>query len=319
MNESDKIAEDRAVAPSEDEKTDEQLWTEFGFDGKGGPADDAAPQEPDEDPDDGAGKDDDPDDAPKPSEDDASSQDAEPAEEDDQDALAKQNAELANQIERQNRRLSAKQREVNALRRQIEAAKSGKDSPPDADETSKSRKEQLDSVKEEFPDIAGPMAAEIEALRSEIATLRSQSSEKAKSDGEAAQKRLEDIYAAEWSTLTEKHSDGVQVIRDNAKVFRSWIGDQPKRIRDLYQANIDNIVDGEGAAVVVSEFKKALAAAGNAEGGKPDNRQTNRRQQQLAGARSPSGRRVGATASKLPDDADPAALWEEMHRDGTLK
>lgn len=310
MSESDDIPAPDKEESSAEEMTEEQIWSEFGFGKKSGPAEKQAA--PDDDaPDDADDAGDGPDDTTDPSDgDDAGSRDTEPTGK--TEDLAAQNARLEHLLNSQNGRLNASAREIADLKRRLAAATSPKDAPGEkGDDPSKERKERLDAVKEEFPDIAGPMAAELEALHAEIASLRERDGKKAETDRQAAQSRLDEIHTEQWQLFTDEHPDGLGVIEKNAEAFRGWIEDQPKRVRDLFAVNSEQIVDGAGAALVVTKFKQALAETS---GGTSENRQRNRRQRQLDGARNSSGSRVPASTGSLPDDADPQALWKEMRR-----
>lgn len=329
MSDSDKLAASDAPRPDADDESNDQIWTEFGFDGSGPATKDAASDDhQDETPDDAEPPEDDApdDDAPDPSlDDDDAPTDTAPTKRKDE-TLAEQIARQDNHIKRQNGRLSAQAREIAKLRSQVASAKPKSQGSPseNGDDPSQRRKEKLSSVKEEFPEIAGPMAEELESLQAELAELRSATSQRAEDERKQAETRLSEIYQEQESVFLSEHDDGFAVIEKNADTFKGWIQDQPKYLRDLLQENAENIVNGIGAALLVSKFKEALASANggqesNAGGGNSNSRQTNRRQRQLEGARSTSGRRTGATQARLPDDADPESLWAEMHQTGLIR
>lgn len=323
MSESDKIAAtDDQVSSSADEKTSEQLWEELGFGGSGpakaasGPADEG--HDDDDDAGDGQHA------SPESSKDDAARSDGTETTDDAPsalDALKAQNERLEWIVRTQDGRLSAAARELADLKRRTAATIPDKGTSGDTDDDpSKGRKERLASTREEFPDIAGPVVEELESLRAEISSLREQSGRKASEDRAAAEQRISDIHEEQQREFLKEHADGFDVISKNAKMFQSWIEDQPKLIRDQFAINSEAIVDANGAALVVTRFKQALAEAdASRSGGDSETRQQSRRERQRDGARETRGRRAPATTPDLPDDADPQELWAEMHRTGLLR
>ena len=200
-------------------------------------------------------------------------------------------------------RLAALQKKVERLE------KLAGTNPAAHDEAKEARKKRLKDVADEYGDVVSPLVENYEDLESRL------DAEADARRGEA-QSELQDIYAAEWAVVTKEHPDGMQVVIDNREVFDAWIEDQPKLYRDIVARNSSKVVDGAGAALLLSKFKADLAAANSAPGsGSPETSRPDRRQRQLEGAASerPVSRQA-ATNAAPPEGASEQADWDYFER-----
>ncbi|UWQ30254.1 hypothetical protein [Leisingera sp. M523] len=207
----------------------------------------------------------------------------------------------------QQKRADRLQKKVEALERRLKT----KDQP------NKEREERLNAVSEEYGDVVNPLVDEVKDLRGRL----NDQSEADQHQLEEAKADLADLQAAETTKFEKEHEDGLDVIAQNPGVFRDWIVDQPKIVRDAYQANLNGMVDGTGAAMVVSRFKAALSeAAAGAETqnetetdtqSHSDTKLASRRKRQLDGAKSARSTSSQKAAGDIPPDTDDEeALWK---------
>lgn len=163
--------------------------------------------------------------------------------------------------------------------------------------------ERLAAISEEYGDVAGPLVDAVKGMKTRL----DKQDEKAASRKGELEAELEDIQEAEMDVLTGIHEDGFAVVEENGDLFRQWIEDQPKRVRDAFEANRDGLYDGKAAALVISEFKEALAQA---ESDGDEKRPSARRQKQLAGARATRQKSRTATVREpSADDDNPDRIW----------
>lgn len=169
--------------------------------------------------------------------------------------------------------------------------------------------ERLAAISEEYGDVAGPLVDAVKGMKTRL----DKQDEKAASRKGDLEAELEDIQEAEMDVLTDIHEDGFAVVEENGDLFRQWIEDQPKRVRDAFEANREGLYDGKAAALVISEFKEALAQA---ESDGDEKRPSARRQKQLAGARATRQKSRTATVREpSSDDDDPDRIWEYAVRE----
>lgn len=203
----------------------------------------------------------------------------------------------------------AQQKRADRLQKELDAIKGRQQQADDnsADDTG----DRLNAVKEEYGDVVGPLVDEVNNLKGRLNDQASTDQHRA----ETISDELQGMQAEEVAKFETEHPDGMDVVSNNAAVFKEWIEDQPKIVRDAFAANQERFVDGTGAALVVSRFKAALAEAGQGDTPKPtDTKLEARRSRQLAGAKSTRKTTPQKASARLPDDADPDALWDEFDR-----
>ncbi|GAB5434790.1 MAG: hypothetical protein EpisKO_41600 [Epibacterium sp.] len=204
----------------------------------------------------------------------------------------------------QQRRADRLQKERDALLKRLEKNKSNDD---DTD---------LDSVSEEYGDVVGPVVNKVKDLTARL-------NDTAESDQlriDDINGQLNDIQEEEIGKFEAEHPDGMDVISQNADVFRGWIDDQPKAVRDAYEVNLNSFTDGNAAALVVSRFKIALQEASQQAKGEDtppadpnptQSRLDKRRRNQMRGAsasRSTSSQKQ--TGILEPTSDDPDEWWD---------
>lgn len=295
-----------AEEASEFEDTDEQLWEEFTGDAPS-EEDDPAEDGKDDTPDPGADADDDP--SRDTSEDDDGPDKADDAPKIDPKQLQEQMERLQHQLSSEQGRTAKQRREIERLQSQIAKAET---TPSDqGSNTSDSREEleqRLNQAKEDYPDVIGPLADMIKSMESRFDELSTRDIQ----DLQAKRDTLDELAAEEEGRFLEEHPDGFDVVTENREVFNQWIEDQPKQLRDIFKANTDLIVDGTGAALLVSRFKQSLLDAGAdpSPAHQEKSRLNARRQKQLDGARSARTGNRQAKTSDIPSEADDETLFD---------
>lgn len=294
-----------AEEASETERAEEQLWDEF----TKSPQDDAQ------------------NDAQDLGEDVSESPDESPSEDEDDpkdagDATKDDPATLQEQVERLQHKLDSEQGRTAKLRRDIERLQgqiaSAQEAPRDrADDTSGESRQELESrlkqAREDYPDVIGPLAEKIESMERRFDQL----SQREIADLESQREQYDALVAEEEGLFLSEHPDGFDVVTEHREIFREWIEDQPKRLRDIYAANTDLITDGTAAAYLVSKFKQSLLGADGdvpSPASKSASRLDTRRQRQLDGARSTRTGNRSAKTGDIPSDADPEALFDYFIR-----
>lgn len=204
----------------------------------------------------------------------------------------------------------AQQKRADRLQKELDAIKGRQKEASDnsADDTD----DRLNAVKEEYGDVVGPLVDEVNNLKGRLNDQSTTDQHRA----ETISDELQGMQAEEMAKFETEHPDGMNVVRDNADVFKDWIEDQPKIVRDAFAANRERFVDGTGAALVVSRFKAALAEA--SQGDETQNNDTQletRRARQLAGAKATRSSTPQKGQGRLPaDSTDTDALWDEFDR-----
>ncbi len=287
-----------AAAP-EAPPTDEQIWDEFDRDDSATPPEEPAIGDPDAPPgwneaDDDAGE-------PQTTSTPEAATTA-PAD----DPWAKAPPELLKERERMEHTIRSLNGRVRALtKRHVERRAPSDDETKALAET----KKVLADKAGEYPDILGPVVETIKTLETRIARF-----------DEASEKEREALVAEEWNTFTSLHSDGMKVIEENAKAFEDWIKVQPKDMRDIIDANKDAVIDGVGAAMVVSAFKEHVAAA--LEPPAPQPTTTNpdpRRDLQLRGANATTSRSAPVTSDPSMAEMTPEQYWAWLDKQEAQK
>lgn len=335
----DNLPDGANAAPDDQaERSDADVWAEFETEeaekaGAGG-ADDDQDNSFDQDasPDDGSQPDDadadaDNDDdqkSPKDQAKDAKGKDADAHGE----APATDPKELQAQIDRLSQQLStekgrreAEQRRMKRLERKLADAKKSQTST--GGKTTAPSDASLKAIRDDYPDFA-PMADTVADLQRVIA-------ESNKEAAETASEQLQAILDKEWDIFTKEHSDAPEIMRDRelSEVFRQWAKSdrQPVYLKEIYEANRNNIVDGVGAALLFSHFKAALAAADGQAPSTPSdqalrqstpqrNAQSDRRQRQMAGASATASRNRPVTTNRAepPESASEEEHWAYFER-----
>ncbi len=225
------------------------------------------------------------------------------------DALREQNERLRHGNDSEKGRSRALRQQIDELKARIAATETSVASVRTDDDKARARRDNLAKAKADYGDVVGPVAdilAEIDARTK--ATLTRDETLLA-----ADRRQLGTLFAENEAAFKAEHPDGFDVIEANAPVFREWIEDQPKQVRDIFQANANDIVDPTGAALLVTLFKQSLLPAETAS--PPPSRPDSRRQRQLDGARATrSGSQPRTTSEPAKDSEDKDALWDYWAR-----
>jgi hypothetical protein len=320
----DVLPADDVSAPGTDQ-SDEDIWNELAAEGAG--------QNPDGDDDaalKGIGDD--------PEEDDAPGEDvsaaAEELDEDDldedgdteldldddddqQDELTRLK-EQNQQLEEENRRMKGRQpaldRKISTLQKELDSYKNAP--PGESEEQRASRQETLNSLSNEYGDITGPLVDHIKDLEGRLDRLN----ESDTASRERIESELQSIEAEQQAIFDSYHEDGLSVVAENKDVFLGWIQDQPKKYRDIFEKNNGRLVDGAGAALLVTRFKLELMKADGGSDTQTETSLLNKRARQLDGARTTrSASRKTITEDPGRDSTDDQALWDYWDRQDKKK
>ena len=184
------------------------------------------------------------------------------------------------------------------------APSASKDQSPARDNRKK-----LDAVRSEYPDVVGPLVDTVDELQKQIDAMAAIGQQSIDEQSQAFQEQL----AEQEAIFKAEHPDGEDIITQNVAVFRGWINSprRPKYLHDIFVANERDMVDGTGVALLVSEFKIALAQATPDLVPAKDSTQQ-RRESQLAGAQATKQTSPKAMTGAPPADApdrDAAFKW----------
>jgi len=313
----DQPTEDQVTEPAEQEKTQEEIWKEFEDADAGLPVDDPDPHEA------GAGEDtedsnipEDPD--PSPPADESADADTPPTQPTDeqQDAPDPETVRLQEENARLRKTISGQGRKIQSLLSKRERAQEKLDAGKQSSEEADAQASALEASKEEYGDIISPVADAVTALKGKVDTLSKDSQEEI----DEIDQEIRDIVLEQGQILMADHPDFNDVLKNNRSTFDAWIEDQPKLIRDAHAVNGDHIVDGAAASRVMTEFKKALAAA-DGQGDTPETKKTDdaKRERQLAGAQSVTNKSPAATTNLDPNSDDAQAHWDHFEREDAKK
>jgi len=209
-------------------------------------------------------------------------------------------------------RSKAEQQRAERLQKQLEDLKKQTTTKATNDTTDEGRASRLEKIRSEYGDVLDPVIEEVTNLRARLDTLSASEQDRLTS----LQADYDVILERESSVFTEEHPDGFEVLKANGAQFRQWIDDQPREMRDIFKANHKNIVDGTGAALLVSKFKAQMQTNGNGNtaAAKTETR-SNRRQMQMDGASTTrSVQRQAITPDVSPDTEDEGVLWDYWER-----
>jgi len=227
----------------------------------------------------------------------------------DLDALREQNDRLEKQFRSEQNRSIGQQRRADRLQKKVqelEAKLAASQAVDDGDD------EEMQRLQEEYPDVAGPILKRMERLQNDKPDYDAQLAE--------VNEELKDIEEAEIATFTTEHPEGFSYIRENIEEFRAWVQDQPKETRDLYEKNRTHMVDGTGAALLLTRFKNARSEQQQTDGvdeqRETTGKLTAKRNKQLSGATS---QKASARTTKIVQDdpsssEDPEKEWEYWDR-----
>lgn len=229
--------------------------------------------------------------------------DAQPAENDEVNRLREKNKRLLGQVSGQGRKIQNLIAERDRLKEVSNSITQEGDT--------EARRQALEAAQEEYGDIIGPVAETMTALERQVETLTSGNTHRV----DQIDQEIRDLQTAEYGVLLDVHPDFREVFTQNRDVLNEWIEDQPKYLRDAFEANKNGWVDGQAAATVMTEFKKALAAAADGTDENPEQKSATKRSRQLQGAQVSSGRsRQRATSNVDPNSDDAEAHWNEFER-----
>lgn len=202
-------------------------------------------------------------------------------------------------------RQSAADRELARARQrlaELEAARTAPAEPKPQGGTDQSQQgddDRFKQLREDYPDIAGPLVDVIGELRKELGTLKG-------GVDQVQQDRTATILSEQQSTLDTKAPDWREVLGDDR--FLGWLETAPRAVREAYQRNENQVVDGAEAVWLVAQARAGLGIGTEAPTPTPTPApQAERRAKQLASGKD-MGRTGPAAVSDMPDDADGAAL-----------
>ena len=160
--------------------------------------------------------------------------------------------------------------------------------------------------------MAAPLIKKINALnkRLEGAVEASRSTEQA---------IIGQKYVEQQQIFLAEHDDGLAVIQDNLDEFQEWVDDQPRRIRDAFEANKDEMTDAAAAIELVSAFKGFLngedAQTSSApDGGKPKPGLSSKRRRQMDGARTSQNRGGAPSNPTSGAGSEDERIWNDFAR-----
>lgn len=297
LEKDDQTLEKPAPVAGSDGDSDEALWKEFtGLNTDGTSDDKLTDPTPDE-------EDDPEEDASEP--DGTKTDDA--TDHDDPDALREQIDKLTQQVKSEKGRARGLNMKYERLQSDLRAAKTELDALRGA-EADDATREKLSKAREEYGDVLDPVLERMD--RSDAANRRL--AEVRQERVNSLSKENDEYLQEQFATFTTEHPNGVEFLRQNHAEFKAWVEDQPAADRQIYERNREHIIDGDGAALLLSKFKAHRAAASDG-GSRPASNPSNsrRRERQLAGASSvrASSSQV-ITSDNIPSDDDPEALFQ---------
>lgn len=284
-----------ADAVADEDKTEEDIWDEIEAEEAAHAATDTDDPLPDDNPEPEPGPDAGP-----------GGESEEPTDSPSPEALAAENAALKAELDRRSKISRGQDRKISTLMTEVEQLK---EAQTKAAESRTDRTERLKELSEEYPDIVAPLAEEVSDVNARFDSLAARDAQML----QAKEAELNNALRDEWGAFTARRPDGMKLVSDNADVFNQWIEDQPKQLRDIHQANMQNVVDGEAVADLVDAFEAALTAAREPEPapeeGLPDTQPqpkggTARRKRQLASAQTVRTGRTQMTRSTAPSNED---------------
>ena len=190
---------------------------------------------------------------------------------------------------------------------------------------SKEAEEALKTFETDYPEVAKPILQHVvspltrmmQSQAAEIASLKTALSQ-------VGDERLEAATVAQEQMVIEAHPDFAEIVSD--KALAEWANAQPAYVQDLYDRNVDSIVDGAGVVDLINRFKadKGLAngANGNGTAAGEENPGARKpaadpsREIRLRSARGTPAPSPGATAREQTnaDTETEEAVWAELEQ-----
>lgn len=198
------------------------------------------------------------------------------------DALQAERDALRTKYDRQRGQTSALTKQLNALRSQQPAPKPAETAgnPFDSLDTA------LAKIRDEFPEIGenlSPFADAVKALRGDTETVKARVAARDEIDAE-------DAASAQEAILTDRIPDWSDRLSKAGQAFWDWVDGQPGWVRNVAEANRENITDGDSVADVLERFMDQASAGSppqTAAAAAPRPKPDSRRERQLAGAAAP--------------------------------
>lgn len=226
--------------------------------------------------------------------------------------LTEENEDLKKRRGGEGHKIKMLQRDLKTTKKRLAAAEGAK-------QAQESSKESLEAAAEEYPDVLKPVQDNLNAVQGSMEA-------QAEAERETVSNLEGDLQAElirEAQVFQAEHPEGMKFVVDHIDAFNAWIRDQPGDMRDIHQANLETIQDGKGAALLVSKFKQAVAAATEepSAGDDPvpatDTSLEERRQRQLDGARgapsTPSSKLLTTDTEDDPNES-PDDSWDYWER-----
>lgn len=270
-------------APPDDDAFD-QSFLEFAAsanpDDEGAPVEDEAPDE----------------EAPEPDEDAPRATAAE-----DVAAVTRERDELRHKLLSGDGRVSALQRKINDLQGRLQQA--GPTGPSEEDA------EEVRQLKEDYPDIANAVQRMLDGGYARIRAELQQEVEPIRQDNE--QRAARELTQAQYQAMdqvSQAHADWREV--SLSEPFLNWVAGQPVGLQHMYTSP-----DPRDAIFVLDQYKganKPTPAQGDT--ARADEIE-DRRQRNLANARSVTSRRTVRPTNEPPEDFDGAFQWHAAQQD----
>ena len=176
-----------------------------------------------------------------------------------------------------------------------------------------------EAMREEYPDLAGVIEnafnqfdERLEGVRGQVSTVMS--------DRQTA-------YAQQMSQELERRIPGAyDLVMGNSEQLRSWLGEQPRPIREAFQRNAQTITDVDEAAFVLGHFRDYIhgqqtenagaSPNGSTDGSEAQTSMSTRRQRQIraAGAAGVSRGARGQMTESAPEGREQA--WDYWDKRG---
>lgn len=233
-------------------------------------------------------------------------------------ALQKERERIEQQVSSEKGRVLAHQRKLEEKRREHERITARLERlRAQQDDTAKERRKQLDALAEEYGDTLGPITQELDASAKRFDALiedEAQRADELQGELERDEAELNAAIARETAEFNRLHPDAGKIMSSYKDVFRDWIDDQPKRLREIAARNT-KIVDAAEASELYSAFKKAIDEAGqepaaDAPASGDRKQQSDLRKSQQRGARTATNT-GGRRASTDPDpNSDGSEVWD---------
>lgn len=197
-------------------------------------------------------------------------------------------------------RVAALQRRLNEVERGVKPATPAAAAAPEPNEAEVLGKiadnPKLKKLAEDYPDIADAVA---EAAREGARAALSITGHKLDRVAKTSEQILADRQAGEEAHLKEQlrlikteHNDFEEVVKDPG--FYAWVDDQPREVREIFQANAKDIVDAKAAGQLLAGYKASRTGSSQPRDASPAPSGANDRG-------DPSAARQPASPNNIPD------------------